>query len=200
MLAMRPLAVVATLAAAAALAGCTADESVEVRFETNLGDFTVKTLPEHAPITVDNFLQYVDDGFYDGTTFHRVAPGFVVQGGGFIWDQEADGGNGSYALKDTRAPIVNEATTQQPNSQWTLSMARTNAPDSATSQFFVNLVDNGALDPNAQSAGYAVFAEVVSGFDNVTAMTQVTPGQAFGAGGFWPAEPIIIERAYRVQE
>lgn len=190
---MRTVAVLGLLLTTA-LAGCAGDESVEVRFETNLGDFTVKTLPEHAPGTVENFLRYVDEGFYDNLTFHRIAPGFVVQGGGFTYT------NGSYAyVEPLFDPIKNEATLEQPNDQWTLSMARTNQPDSATSQFFVNLEDNEALDPNSRSAGYAVFAEVTQGFDTVEAMLEVPAGESFGsAGGYYPAEPIWIDAAHRV--
>lgn len=190
---MRTVAVLALLLTTT-LAGCAGNESVEVRFETNLGEFTVKTLPEHAPITVENFLRYVDEGYYDNLTFHRVAPGFVVQGGGFTYS------NGSYEyVPPPFDPIQNEATLEQPNDQWTLSMARTNDPHSATSQFFVNLDDNANLDPNSRSAGYAVFAEVTSGFDTIEAMLDVPAGESFGsAGGYYPAEPIWIDAAYRV--
>lgn len=184
---------------ATALSGCEGETEAGtlVVFETTLGDFTVETLPEHASVTVANFLQYVQDGFYDNTTFHRIAPGFVVQGGGLEYV------DGQYQPKPTRDPIVNEATTKQPNLQWTLSMARTNAPNSATSQFFVNLADNANLDPQPErgSAGYAVFAKVVAGFDTIEAMTQVAAGESFGsAGGYYPAEPIFIEHAHKVQE
>lgn len=188
------------LLATTALAGCTGESGVEVRFETNLGAFTVETLPEHAPVTVENFLAYVDEGFYDNLTFHRVSPGFVVQGGGFTYV------DGDYEkVPPTRDPIVNEATIEEPNVQWSLSMARTPAPDSATSEFFVNLEDNtdcldaerGRCDPSG--VGYAVFAKVTSGFDTIEAMLDVPAGESFGsAGGYYPAEPIWIDQAYRL--
>lgn len=188
---------VAAVLVATALAGCEGEAGTLVIFETSLGEFRVEMLPDHAPVTVANFLQYVDDGFYDGTTFHRIFPGFVVQGGGFEYVDD------EYVPKEPRDPIVNEATLDEPNLHWTLSMARTNLPDSATSQFFVNLDDNDNLDPRpgtgAAGAGYAVFAQVVEGFETIEAMTEVAPGESFGsAGGYYPAEPIHIERAYRV--
>jgi peptidyl-prolyl cis-trans isomerase A (cyclophilin A) len=171
------------------LAGCTEAESkaTQVEFETSLGNFVVETWPDKAPVTSENFVQYVTEGHFDGLTFHRIAPGFVVQGGGYLPDHQT--------LRETRDPIVNEASISIKNLKWTLSMARTNSPDSATSQFFINLVDNQALDKTASSAGYAVFGQVVSGFDVIEAMTKVTPGESFGAGGFFPAEPIVIKSA-----
>jgi peptidyl-prolyl cis-trans isomerase A (cyclophilin A) len=142
-----------------------ATHGVRVRFETTLGNLTVETDAEHAPRTAENFLRYVDDGFYACTTFHRIAP---------------------------------EATTEERNVRWSLSMARTSQPDSATSQFFVNLADNRNLDPTGPRTGYAVFAHLVEGQDTIDAMLDVPAGQPFGAGGHYPAEPIVILSARRV--
>jgi len=137
-------------------------------------------LPEDAPISVENFLQYVDDGFYDATVFHRVVPGFVIQGGGMT-------SNG--AEKDTRAPIKNEAKNGLKNDRGTLSMARTSVVDSATSQFFVNLVDNDFLNNGSRDFGYAVFGKVVDGMDVVDAIGEVEVGD--------PRKGVVIESAQR---
>ena len=125
-----------------------------IRFETSLGAFTIELFEKDAPVTVQNFLDYVDAGHFDGTVFHRVIPGFVVQGGGMTEDMKQ---------KSTRAPIKNEADNGVKNRRGTLSMARTNDPHSATSQFFINLVDNSSLDPGRGGAGYAVFGCVSDG-------------------------------------
>ncbi len=119
-----------------------------IRFETSHGGFTVELFPKEAPVTVENFLRYVDDGFFDGTIFHRIVPGFVIQGGGLTAD---------FANKKTRAPIANEAKNGLKNGRGYLSMARTSDINSATSQFFVNLVDNAFLDHGPRDYGYAVF-------------------------------------------
>ena len=128
--------------------------SPTVLFKTSLGEFTIELEPEEAPISVENFLRYVDDGFFDGTIFHRIVPGFVIQGGGLTPE---------FDNKETRAPIKNEAANGLRNLRGTLSMARTNAVDSATSQFFVNLKDNAFLDHKSGSFGYAVFGRVTQG-------------------------------------
>lgn len=175
----------------AGLAGCVDDDQPQVRFETTMGDFTIELWPDEAPKTVENFLRYVNEGHYDGLTFHRIAPGFVVQGGGYLPDHET--------LRPTAPPIENEAKESVPNEKWTLSMARTPDPDSATSQFFINLDDNENLDKTASSAGYAVFGKVISGTEVIEAMTAVEKGESFGAGGFFPAEPIVIEKATQIQ-
>lgn len=167
-----------------------AEDAVQVRFETTMGNFTVETDVESTPATVKNFLQYVDDGFYACTTIHRVAPGFVIQGGGYLSDHQTH--------KPTRAPIPLEATADKKNLKWTLSMARTGEPNSATSEFFINLADNKNLDATGAGTGYAVFAHVVDGQATVDAITKAKPGRSFGAGGFYPAEPIVIIRAYRL--
>lgn len=130
------------------------------------GEIVLTLAPDKTPITVGNFLSYVNSGFYTGTVFHRVSPGFVVQGGGYTTPLDANDQN----LKPTNAPIPLEVGTGLSNTQWTIAMARTSDPASATSQFFINLVDNsGSLDPGL-SAGYAVFGTVTSGTADVTAI------------------------------
>jgi peptidyl-prolyl cis-trans isomerase A (cyclophilin A) len=202
---MRPLLLAAALFLVAPLAGCNGPDSaeggdgVQVRFtlhladanRTGFGSFVVETDAEETPKTVENFLAYVDSGYFVNLTFHRVAPGFVVQGGGY----EAD-----YKTRHTAMdPIPLEATAAKPNKQWTLSMARTTAPDSATSEFFVNLADNTNLDSTGPGTGYTVFAHVVSGQDTIMKMTTVEHGQSFGAaGGWYPKTPIVIGSAERV--
>ena len=132
-----------------------------VIIKTTLGDIKVKLAADKAPLTVANFLAYVDDKHYDGTIFHRVIDGFMIQGGGF---------DASMNQKPTRAPIKNEAANGLQNKRGTLAMARTMVVDSATAQFFINVKDNGFLDfraPNPQGCGYCVFGEVVEGLDVV---------------------------------
>ena len=157
-----------------------------VVMETSLGTITLELFPEQAPVTVENFLAYIDAGFYDGTDglgqtiFHRVIPGFVIQGGGLT--DTLDG-------KATTAPIVNEHDTSGlTNDRGTLSMARTSDPDSATSQFFINLVDNAGLD---ESPGYAVFARVVEGLDIVDAIAAVETTTVAPFDDV-PARPVFI--------
>lgn len=159
-------------------------------FGTTHGDITLELFPDDAPKTVENFLQYVDDGFYEGTTFHRVVPGFVIQGGGLTADMER---------KPTRDPITNEADNGLKNKRGTLSMARTQDVNSATSQFFINLSDNAFLDHGARDFGYAVFARVVDGMDVVDEIAQVKTGHVKGHSDA-PVEPIIILSARRVEE
>src|ERR1043165_1994736 len=129
-----------------------------LRFETSLGNFTVELFEKEAPISTKNFLQYVDDKHYDGTIFHRVIPGFMIQGGGM------EVGMGE---KDTRDPIKNEAKNGLKNDRGTLAMARTNVVDSATAQFFINLKDNDFLDKSQaqDGVGYCVFGRVTEGMD-----------------------------------
>ena len=159
-----------------------------IRFETTLGDFTVELFTAEAPISAQNFLDYVDAGHFDGTVFHRVIPGFVVQGGGLTADMKQ---------KPTRAPIRNEATNGLKNRRGTLSMARTNDPHSATSQFFINLVDNAFLDPGRGGAGYAVFGHVVEGMDVVDKMAATKTGSKAGHQDV-PVTPIEVKSARRV--
>lgn len=161
-----------------AFSGLAASANPEVEFKTSAGRFVVELYPDQAPATVDNFLRYVNDGFYNGTIFHRVIPGFVVQGGGFTKD---------YQQKPTREPIKNEAANGLKNATATLAMARTSDPHSATAQFFINLKDNNFLDhraPNPREYGYTVFGRVVDGMDVVQKIAAIPTGP----GGPFPAE------------
>lgn len=161
-----------------------------ITLKTNKGDIKIRLFEEDAPITAKNFLDYVDSGFYKGTVFHRVIPGFMVQGGGFSAD---------FVQKPTKEPIKNEAANQLSNRRGTLAMARTNVVDSATAQFFINLVDNDFLDfkaPTPQSYGYCVFGEVVEGMDVVDAIAGVKTGSR-GMHRDVPAENIVILDAVR---
>lgn len=157
----------------------------KVRFVTTAGPFELQLRPDVAPKTVANFLEYVRDGFYDGTVFHRVIPGFMIQGGGFTPD---------LTRKNTRPPIENEATASLPNLRGTISMARTSNPDSATSQFFINVVDNHFLNEGVRGPGYAVFGKVTDGMGVVDAISRVDTGYARGMQDV-PVEPVVIERA-----
>ena len=159
----------------------------QVIMETTSGSFTIELFPNEAPITVKNFLLYVDDNFYNGTTFHRVAPTFVLQGGGYTYD---------FTQKATRDPIENEASSNLKNTMWTLSMARTSNPNSATSQFFINLNDNKNLDKSGSSAGYAVFGKVISGFD-VLKKIEREPRGIHRTRPEAPNYAVIIQKAYR---
>lgn len=158
-----------------------------VTFETSKGTVKLKLYEDKAPVTVENFLAYVDDGYYDGTIFHRVIPGFVIQGGGFTEDMDQ---------KETREPISNEADNGVRNMRGTLSMARTQDINSATSQFFVNLRDNDALDHGNRDFGYAVFAEVVEGMDVIDSIAGVETGN-HGPHGDVPKEPVVVISAKR---
>jgi peptidyl-prolyl cis-trans isomerase A (cyclophilin A) len=157
-----------------------------VIMETTLGTIHIELNPEKAPITVKNFLGYVNSGHYNGLSFHRVIPGFMIQGGGMTPDMKE---------RETKAPIKNEASNGLKNVRGTLSMARTSDPDSATSQFFINVVDNSSLDPSPQrGAGYAVFAKVTKGMDVVDKIVNV----GTGTRGFHenvPLKPIVIKSA-----
>ena len=156
---------------------------------TSLGDITIELLPEEAPISAANFQQYVDDGFFNGTIFHRVIPGFVIQGGGFTADM---------TQKPTRDPIKNEADNGLKNLRGTLSMARTQVVDSATSQFFINLNDNAFLDHGSRDFGYAVFAKVTEGMDVVDKIAGVPTGDA-GMHQNVPREPVVVQSATRLE-
>ncbi len=168
--------------------GAAAADNPQVVFHTNKGDIRIELYPEKAPVTVENFLGYLDDGFYDGTIFHRVVPGFVIQGGGFTEDM---------TRKPTRDAIENEADNGLENERGTLSMARTQAVDSATSQFFINLADNDFLDHGERGFGYAVFARVVDGMDVVDAIAALPTGRAHGMADV-PRETVVVESAERV--
>jgi cyclophilin family peptidyl-prolyl cis-trans isomerase len=178
-----------TLSAGVALAADPA--APKVKFATSEGDFVVEVYPDKAPKTVENFLQYVKDKHYDGTIFHRVINNFMVQGGGY---------DGAYAEKKTRAPVVHEgrealAKGGPKNVVGTLAMARTNDPNSATSQFFINVKDNDFLNPGTQAPGYTVFGKVISGMDVVGKIKSVPTG----SGGPFPSDvpktPVMIKSA-----
>jgi len=139
---------------------------------------------------VENFLKYVDDGFFDGTTFHRIVPGFVIQGGGLTPD---------FQNKQTRTPITNEAKNGLKNKRGSLSMARTSDINSATSQFFVNLADNEFLDHGPRDYGYAVFAQVTEGMDVVDKIAKVKTGRRKGYQDA-PMEDVVIVSAKRVEK
>ena len=173
------------LLAAGLIAGCPYVEqpsTLEARFQTSAGDITVELNPDAAPLTVANFVQYADEGFYAGTVFHRVLANFVVQGGGFTENLER---------KETRDPIANESLNGLPNARGTIAMARTNDPDSATSQFYFNVTDNPELDPQPGQAGYTVFGEVTSGMDVID---QIAAAAVESREGFddLPVDPVAI--------
>jgi len=157
-----------------------------VVFETSHGTIKIEVDADQAPVTVENFLKYVEDGFYSSTIFHRVIPGFMIQGGGF---------DTQMMEKGTNPPIKNEADNGLKNLRGTLSMARTQVKDSATSQFFININDNDFLDHGARDFGYAVFAKVVEGMDVVDQIAGVKTGN-HGPHGDVPVEPVVIESAY----
>ena len=158
-----------------------------VRFETSHGTFTVELFPKEAPVSVENFLRYVDDGHFDGTVFHRIVPGFVIQGGGLTAD---------FSSRKTRAPISNEAKNGLKNTRGTLSMARTSDINSATSQFFVNLADNAFLDHSARDYGYAVFGRVTEGMDVIDKIARVPTGKRKGYTDA-PLEDVVVVSARR---
>jgi peptidyl-prolyl cis-trans isomerase B (cyclophilin B) len=159
-----------------------------VALDTSHGRVVLELYPDQAPETVENFLQYVKSGFYDGTIFHRVIPDFMIQGGGFTSDM---------LQKPTRTPIQNEAYNRVLNERGTIAMARTNDPHSATAQFFINLKDNGFLNhsgKNPQGWGYAAFGKVVEGMDVVDRIARVRTARK-GMHENVPAEPVVIEKA-----
>ena len=159
-----------------------------IRFQTTLGDFTIELMPKEAPVTVENFERYVREEFFDGLIFHRVIPGFVIQGGGLTPDM---------SQKDNHAPIKNEATNGVKNERGFLSMSRTNDINSATSQFFINLKDNDFLDHKPGSYGYAVFAKVVDGMDVIDQIAGVKTGRRRGHDDV-PVEDVMIISAREV--
>lgn len=163
-----------------------ADNPVVI-LETSLGDITLELYPDRAPATVKNFLAYVDSGFYEDTIFHRVIPRFMVQGGGF---------DAKMREKATADPVVNEAKNRLHNERGTIAMARTNNPDSATSQFFINLKMNMSLDWSPRNPGYTVFGEVIDGMPVVDTMVYQPTGKV-GQHDDVPVEPIVIKKAYR---
>jgi len=176
-------------------AACITSQAVlagpQVEFKTTLGNFVVELDDVKAPKTTANFLNYVKSGFYNGTIFHRVIDGFMIQGGGFTPDLNQ---------KSTNAPVVSEAQNGLRNNRYTIAMARTSDPDSATAQFFINVNDNAALDfPNAMGNGYTVFGKVVSGTQTIDAIrkvpTMVAPAPRMGRMADVPSKTVTIESA-----
>jgi cyclophilin family peptidyl-prolyl cis-trans isomerase len=167
-----------------------AQDNPIVVIQTNKGAITVELWADKAPISVENFLRYTDNSFFDGMVFHRVIPGFMIQGGGFSPDM---------VQKSTYDAIKNEASASVPNDRGTLAMARTNVVDSATAQFFVNLVDNDFLnhtDETQRGFGYAVFGEVIEGMDVVDTIAKVETATTKGFQNV-PTEPVVITSAKR---
>jgi cyclophilin family peptidyl-prolyl cis-trans isomerase len=167
-----------------------------VLVKTTDGDITVELFADKSPITVENFLQYVDDGYYDGTVFHRVISNFMIQGGGFTSALEE---------KSTRAPITNESRNKLHNTRGTLAMARTNDPNSATAQFFINQRSNLRLDWTPSNEGYTVFGEVIDGMQvvDIISLSDTGPAPAKTAGGVTtfqdvPVKPISIVSISRI--
>ena len=152
-----------------------------IEMQTSKGLIVIELYPDKAPITVDNFLQYVESGFYEGTIFHRIIPEFMIQGGGFITDG---------TQKSTRDPIVIESDNGLNNTKGTIAMARTMDPNSATSQFFINLVDNDFLNYGSRDKGYTVFGKVIEGMDIVDKISAVETQSRPMAD--WPVESITI--------
>ncbi len=164
------------------------EQNPQVLMETSMGNIKIELFKGKAPISVRNFLSYVKDGFYDGLVFHRVIAGFMVQGGGMDADMQQ---------KKTKFAIKNEATNGLSNKRGTLAMARTAVVDSATAQFFINLVDNAFLDNSGKTPdkfGYAVFGQVVEGMDVVDAIAKVKTGNKAGHSDV-PVEPVVITSA-----
>jgi peptidyl-prolyl cis-trans isomerase A (cyclophilin A) len=166
-------------------------QSNVVKLETSMGNIVIELNEQAAPVTVKNFLRYVEAGFYDGLIFHRVIPGFMIQGGGFTKQM---------VKKETRDPIINEARNGLSNKQGTIAMARSSNPDSATAQFFINHRDNDFLNyVDDKSAGYAVFGKVTEGMDVVDAIASVETTTKNGMDDV-PVEPVTIQSAKVVQE
>ena len=182
-----PRFLIAVIALVACVAAFAADPQVELK--TSLGIIVLELDAEKAPATVENFLQYVKDRHYDGTIFHRVIPGFMIQGGGF----DAD-----FKQKPTRKPVKNEAGNGLKNEAGTIAMARTSDPHSATAQFFINVADNAFLNHTAQTSqgwGYTVFGKVIKGMDVVHRIEKVPTGSGPPPHQNVPVKPVMIESA-----
>jgi cyclophilin family peptidyl-prolyl cis-trans isomerase len=161
---------------------------MKVKLTTSMGPIVIELDPVKAPISTENFLKYVDSGHYNGTVFHRVINGFMIQGGGFTKEMQQ---------KPVNAPIKNESTNGLKNDNYTVAMARTNVRDSATSQFFINVKDNGFLNYAGEAnPGYAVFGKVVEGKDTVDKIKAVATGNQRGMGDV-PTTAVVIEKAER---
>jgi peptidyl-prolyl cis-trans isomerase A (cyclophilin A) len=188
----RRVAAAVLLGASLAVPAWAAD-APRVKFATSMGDIVVEVYPDKAPKSAENFLQYVKDKHYDGTIFHRVIDNFMIQGGGM---------DAKMVERKTRAPVPHEGRAALAkglkNEVGTLAMARTNDPDSATAQFFINIKDNAFLDPSAQQPGYTVFGKVVSGMDIVNKIRTVPTGNA-GMHQNVPSTPIVITSATLVK-
>ncbi|MGD8644102.1 MAG: peptidylprolyl isomerase [Chromatiales bacterium] len=168
------------------------EKNPQIKIETSKGTLVLELYPDKAPATVENFLSYVDDGFYNGTIFHRVIPGFMIQGGGFTEDM---------AQKPTKAPVENEANNGLKNNVGTIAMARTPDPNSATAQFFVNVSNNDFLNfksETPQGWGYCVFGKVVEGMDVVNDIVAV-PTSSAGMHQDVPVEAVIMTSVTRVE-
>lgn len=166
-----------------------ATSNPRVKLTTNMGDLVIELYPQKAPMSAENFVTYVNEGFYANTIFHRVIDGFMIQGGGFTL---------SLDKKDTRDPIQNEADNQLPNVKYSVAMARTQAPHSATAQFFINTADNEFLNhrsKNVSGWGYTVFGHVVEGQDITDQISKVPTGSAGRFNKDVPVDPIVIESA-----
>ena len=181
-------AAMASVAIALLPASALADAAPQVKFETSLGDFVVEVYPDKAPKTVDNFLQYVKAKQYDGTIFHRVINNFMVQGGGYTT---------SMSEKPTRPPVPLEAQNGLKNDLGTIAMARTNDPNSATAQFFVNVKNNDFLNAKGPADGYTVFGKVIKGQEVVDAIKAV-PTTRKGFHDDVPRDDVVIEKAVAV--
>lgn len=193
LLTLRSLFTTATLLAALG-ASALSHAATKVKLETSAGDIILELDETKAPKTVENFLGYVDSGFYDGTIFHRVINNFMIQGGGFTAD---------FVRKPTRDPVENEAANGLKNVKYSISMARTSAPHSATAQFFINNTDNGFLDYRSATPrgwGYAVFGRVIEGSDVVDQISATQTGRGGPFPKDVPQETITIKRALRVAE
>jgi peptidyl-prolyl cis-trans isomerase A (cyclophilin A) len=182
----KALILAATLTLAGISATALAQAAPRVKLSTSAGDIVIELAPDKAPKTVENFLQYVKDKHYDGTVFHRVIDGFMIQGGGFTADLQQ---------KSTRAPVPLEAANGLKNDKYTIAMARTGNPNSATSQFFINVKDNAMLNaPNPDGYGYTVFGKVVAGTEVVDKIKAAKTGNKGGMQDV-PLEPITIQSA-----
>ncbi len=186
----RRAALAGLILAALATPALANDAAPQVKFETSLGNFVVEVYPDKAPKTVENFLQYVKSKQYDGTIFHRVIPNFMVQGGGY---------NAKYEEKIARPPIPLEALNGLKHETGTIAMARTNEPNSARAQFFVNVKDNASLNAKGSADGYTVFGRVVSGMETINKIRDVPTG----SGGPFPTDapktPVLINSATLVK-
>jgi len=175
-----------TLFLALMLCGAARAADPRVMLRTSLGDITIELYADKAPKSVENFMQYVRDGHYKGTLFHRVIAGFMIQGGGF---------NAQFAETPTRAPIINEASNGLSNDAGTVAMARTSDPNSATAQFYINVADNAGLNYGPGNPGYAVFGKVVAGMDVVKKIEVVPTGPGRPPFQDVPRTPVVIRDA-----